>query len=204
MVLMCGRPVWSDRMQDTVGFEDSERLGKCHTDVEPPPFARVPHPVDIETVVSHAVDAGEWRVELLATIVFHARPIALHEPISPRRPRAMDVDHVVPFRRIDLRQEARFQDVANEGLANGYDHRLLQFVGWRRLGGASCPHPLLLSSHSFPVCALRLSSVLPFAPSWAAPVRAGFGFLLRNLAIALLAVSQHPGFFFLACHHCAE
>ena len=33
MVLMCGRPVWSDRMQDTVGFEDSERLGKCHTDV---------------------------------------------------------------------------------------------------------------------------------------------------------------------------
>jgi hypothetical protein len=26
----------------------------------------------------------------------------------------------------------------------------------------------------------------------------------RNLAIALLAVSQHPGFFFLACHHCAE
>jgi hypothetical protein len=129
MVLMCGRPVWSDRMQDTVGFEDSERLGKCHTDVEPPPFARVPHPVDIETVLSHAVDAGEWRVELLATIVFYARPIALHEPISPRRPRAMDVDHVVPFRRLDLRQEARFQDVANEGLASGYDHRLLQFVG---------------------------------------------------------------------------
>jgi hypothetical protein len=30
----------------------------------------------------------------------------------------MDIDHVVPLRRPDLRQETRLEDVANEGLAS--------------------------------------------------------------------------------------
>ena len=103
----------SDRMQDAVSFEDSKRLDKRHAGMEQPPFPRVPHPVDIETVVPCG-RAGERRIELLAAIVFHARSVALHKTISPRRPRAVDVDHVVPFRRPNLRQEARFQDVVNE------------------------------------------------------------------------------------------
>ena len=59
-------------MQDTVRFEDSKRLGKRQADVEPPPFARMPHPVDIKAVGAHAVDTGERRVKFLAAIVFHA------------------------------------------------------------------------------------------------------------------------------------
>jgi hypothetical protein len=121
--------VWSDRVQDSVGFEDSKRFGKRHADMEALPFARVPHPVDIETVRPHAVDASEGRIELVAAIVLHARSVTLHKPVSSRRPRAMDVDHVVPLCRPDLRQETWFEDVANEGLARGDDDRLLQRVG---------------------------------------------------------------------------
>jgi len=106
-----------DRMQDTVRFEDPKRLDKRHAGVKPPPFARVPHPVDIETVRRPMrVDTGEGRIELFAAIVLHARPVTLEETISPRCPSALDIDYVIPFGRLDLRQEARFQDVANEGL----------------------------------------------------------------------------------------
>jgi len=135
----------SDRMQDAVSFEDSKCLDKRHAGMEQPPFPRVPHPVDIETVPSHAIDAGERRIELIAVIVFHARSVALHKTISSRRPRAVDVDHVVPFRRANLRQEARFQDVVNEGLASRDDRPLLRLVRLRRTGRARCWHPLFLS-----------------------------------------------------------
>src|SRR5208282_1741403 len=54
------------------------------------------------------------RIELIPTIVFHARPVSLHEAISPRRPRAVDVDHIVPLGRPDLRQEPRLQDIAEK------------------------------------------------------------------------------------------
>src|ERR1700730_288017 len=85
-------PAGSDGMQDFIRFK------------EPKSHARVdPHPIDIKLVPFHAVDTGEGRVEFLAAIVFHARPVALHEAVSPRHPRAMDVDHVVPFSRTDLR-----------------------------------------------------------------------------------------------------
>jgi hypothetical protein len=57
-------------MQDTIRFEDSKRLDKRHTGMEPPPFAGVTHPVDIEAVRTHTVDPGEGRVELLATLCF--------------------------------------------------------------------------------------------------------------------------------------
>jgi hypothetical protein len=53
-------------MQQAVSFEDSQRLGKRHPGMEPPPFACVPHPVDIKPISSRAVDAGEGGVELLA------------------------------------------------------------------------------------------------------------------------------------------
>ena len=66
-------------MQHAVRFEESKRVGECYTGMEPPPFARVPHPVDIKPVWSHAVDTGERRVELLAAIVLPSRPVALHE-----------------------------------------------------------------------------------------------------------------------------
>jgi hypothetical protein len=56
-------------VQDAVRFEDSKRLDKRHAGVKPPPFSRVPHPVNIETVWTYAVDAGEGRIELLAEIV---------------------------------------------------------------------------------------------------------------------------------------
>src|SRR5258708_12464616 len=92
-----GGPPWSKRMQDAVRFEDSKRLGKRHTGMEPPPFARVPHPVDIETVLSNAVDTGEGCIELLAAIVLHARPVALHETISPPPPSPIAVSPLLPF-----------------------------------------------------------------------------------------------------------
>src|SRR6202790_3453353 len=136
-----------DRMQDTVRFDDSKRLAKRHAGMKPPPFARVPHPVDIEAALSHAIDTGEGRIELFAAIVLHARPVALHETISPRRPGTMDVDHVIPFGRSDLRQEARLQDVANEALASRDDRPLLHLVRRRRPGRSSCRYPLLLSRH---------------------------------------------------------
>jgi hypothetical protein len=69
-------------MQHAVRFEESKRVGECYTGMEPPPFARVPHPVDIKPVWSHAVDTVERRVELLAAIVLPSRPVALHEAIS--------------------------------------------------------------------------------------------------------------------------
>jgi hypothetical protein len=46
-------------MQDFVGFEDSKRFGKRHANMDAPPFARGPHPVDIETVRPHAVNGGK-------------------------------------------------------------------------------------------------------------------------------------------------
>ena len=70
-------------MQDSVSFEDSKRLGKRNADMETPPFAGAPHPVDIETVRPHAVDAGEGRIELAAAIVLHAGPVALHKRYRP-------------------------------------------------------------------------------------------------------------------------
>jgi hypothetical protein len=101
---------------------------KRHTGMEPPPFAGVPHPVDIEMVPSHAIDTGEGFIELFAAIVLHTRPVALHETVSPRRPGAMDVDHVIPFGRSDLWQKARLQDVANEALASRDDCPLPHLV----------------------------------------------------------------------------
>ena len=59
-------------MKHPIRFKDSQRLGKRDVDMEPPPFARVPHPVDIKSVRPHTVDAGEWRIEFLATIMLHA------------------------------------------------------------------------------------------------------------------------------------
>jgi hypothetical protein len=111
-------------MQHAVRFEDSKRVGECYTGMEPPPFARVPHPVDIEPVWSHAVDTGERRIELLAAMVLPSRPVALHEAISLSGPSAPNVNDIVPFGRSDLRQEARFQDLANERFA-GCDNRAL-------------------------------------------------------------------------------
>jgi hypothetical protein len=57
-------------MQDSIGFEDSKRFGKRHAEMEAPPFARVPHPVDIETIRPHTVDPGEERIELVAAILW--------------------------------------------------------------------------------------------------------------------------------------
>ena len=135
-------------MQDAVRFEDSNRLDKRHTGVKPPPFSGVPHPVDIETVRAHAVDTGEGRIELFAAIMLHARPVALEETISPSRPSAADIDHVIPFGRPDLRQEARFQDVANESLAGSDDQSLFSPVR-RRWPGRGGNHLARLLADSF-------------------------------------------------------
>ncbi|SJM33792.1 hypothetical protein [Mesorhizobium delmotii] len=66
-------------MQNTVRFENAKRLDERLAGVKPPSFTREPHPVDIELIWPHAIDSGESRVELLAAIVFHARPVALDE-----------------------------------------------------------------------------------------------------------------------------
>ncbi|MBY5402388.1 hypothetical protein [Rhizobium leguminosarum] len=55
-------------MQHAVSFEDSQSLGKRYAGMKPPPFACVPHPIDIEPIGSHAVDAGEGSIELLAAL----------------------------------------------------------------------------------------------------------------------------------------
>src|ERR1700692_2994321 len=91
-------------MQHAIRFEDSKRVGECYTGMEPPPFARVPHPVDIKPVWSHAADTGERRIELLAAIVLPSRPVALHEAISLSGPRAPKVNDIVPFGRISGRK----------------------------------------------------------------------------------------------------
>jgi hypothetical protein len=62
----------SEGMKDAVGFEDSQPVGEGHSSMKPPPFARVPHPVDIKSISSHAVNAREWRIELFAAIMLHA------------------------------------------------------------------------------------------------------------------------------------
>ena len=62
----------SDRMQNPIGFQDSKRLGKRQPDMQSPPLALMPHPVDVETIRSRAIDAGEGRIELLVEIVLHA------------------------------------------------------------------------------------------------------------------------------------
>src|ERR1700675_456712 len=64
----------------------------------------------------------------------------------------MDVGHVIPFGRSDLRQETRLQDVANEALASRDDRPLLHLVRRRRPGRASCRYPLFLSSHMLDPC----------------------------------------------------
>jgi len=137
----------SDRVQDAVGFEDSQSLGKWHAAMETPPFAGMPHPVDIEPVRPDTVNAGERRIELLAEIVRHTRSIALHETISPRSPSTMDIDHIVPFSGTDLREKTRFQHVANEILARRDDRAFLSFRRPRRPKRASWLRPLFLSNH---------------------------------------------------------
>ena len=146
---MHGWSQWSERMENTVGFENSKRLDKGHVGMEPPPFACVPHPVDVEVVSSHAVDSSKRRIELLATIVLHARSVTLHEAKSSACPCAADVDNVVPLGWFDLRQEARLQHVADEGLAGRNDRMLLQVIDHGRRCG--CPDPLPLSSHIDPL-----------------------------------------------------
>jgi hypothetical protein len=49
-------------MQGVVRFEDSRRLGKGYAGMHRPPFARVPHPMDIKPVTSYAVASGEGRI----------------------------------------------------------------------------------------------------------------------------------------------
>ena len=109
-------------MENGVRFENMKRLDERHAAIKPPPRPRVPHPVDIESVPPHAIDSGERRIELLAMNMLHARPVALHEAVASRCPCAVNVDHIIPFGRFDLRQEARLQDIAEEGLA-GRDDR---------------------------------------------------------------------------------
>src|SRR5216684_7450042 len=137
----------SDRVQHAVRFDDSKRFGECYTGMEPAPFARVPHPVDIKPVWSHAVDTGERRIELLAAIVLPSRPVALHEAISLSGPRAPNVNDIVPFGRSDLRQEARFQDVANEHFAGCDNRSLLHSVDRGRTFGPGRPDPPLFVCH---------------------------------------------------------
>src|SRR5260370_42238358 len=114
-------------MQHAVRFEDSKRVGECYTGMEPPPFARVPHPVDIKPVWSHAVDTGERRIELLAVIVLPSRPVALHEAISLSCPTAPNVNNILAFCRSALRLAGRFQYVTLEPFA-GCDDRWLRPV----------------------------------------------------------------------------
>jgi hypothetical protein len=42
----------------------------------------MPHPVNIATVASHAIDTRKGGVEFLAEIVLHAPPVALYETVS--------------------------------------------------------------------------------------------------------------------------
>ena len=135
-------------MQQAVRFEDSKRVGKCYIGMESPPFVRVPHPVDIKPVWSRAVDTGERRIELLAAIVLPSRPVALYEAISLSGPRAPNVNDIVPFGRSDLRQEARFQDVANERFAGCDDRSLLHSVDRGRPFGPGRPDSPLFVCHT--------------------------------------------------------
>ncbi|WP_292081347.1 hypothetical protein, partial [Mesorhizobium sp.] len=70
-------------MQEFIGFEDMERLGERHIRMQRPSFARMPHPIDVESVWSDAVQPGERRVELLAAILLPARPKPLDEAVPP-------------------------------------------------------------------------------------------------------------------------
>jgi hypothetical protein len=137
----------SDWMQNTVRFENTKRLDERLAGVKPPPFARVPHPVDIELIWPHAIDSGESRVELLAAIVFHARPVALDEAVSTSCPGAADIDHVIPFGRSDLGQEPRFQDVTDERLAGRDDCLFFPLVGPGQPSGTRRDDPLFPLGH---------------------------------------------------------
>ena len=59
-------------MQNTIRFEDVERLGQCDPGMQPPPRSGMTHPVDVEMVRPHPVETGEGCIELLATIARYA------------------------------------------------------------------------------------------------------------------------------------
>src|SRR3954453_14554968 len=116
------------RMEYAIALEDVKRLGERLPRVELPPFARMAHPIDVEPVRSNTVEPHEWSVEFLALVVFHAGPVALDESIARACPGAVNVDDIVPSGRFYLREELRFEEISNDGLA-GLDDGLLLGLG---------------------------------------------------------------------------
>jgi hypothetical protein len=79
--------------------------------------------------------------------MFHARPVALNEAISPSRPDTANVDRVVPFGGLDLREETRLQDIADKCLAGRDDAQLFRVGNPRGAGRASHPYFGFHSGH---------------------------------------------------------
>ncbi len=135
-------------------FESFQSFGQGHPAIEPPPFSRMPHPVDVKAVGTHSVEAREWRVEFLPAIVFHSRPVTLHEAISSSHPDTADIDWVIPMGWFDFRQKTRLQNVLDISIARR-DNPLLLHIIWPRRPGLG--KPPFLGSHSAHILDLRPS-----------------------------------------------
>jgi hypothetical protein len=99
----------------------AKHFGRRQSVVDRPPFPGVAHPVSVEAVRSHVVEAGERRIELFHQVWLVAGAVAGDESVASRSPITMDVDRIVELGWLDLRQEARLQDIGDEGLTRRDD-----------------------------------------------------------------------------------
>jgi len=104
-------------MQEFVGFDGFEGGFERQALVDAEPLAGMAMPLDIERVTADPVDANEGCIELLTEVLRKARAVALQEAIFVAVPFSLDVDGIIERGLHDDREEARFQDGVDKGLA---------------------------------------------------------------------------------------
>ena len=109
-------------MEQAVGFESFDRLGKGEAAVQGDPLSGVTVPRKIEAIAADPIEASERGIELIAEILRKAGAIALDEAISGAMPPAEDVDGIVELGRLDGGQKARPEEPVDQLLAGG-NHR---------------------------------------------------------------------------------
>ena len=114
------------RMEQSVGSQGIDRLGEGEATMEAEPFSGVTVPLDVESITTDPVEAGERGVELFAEILREAGAVALNEAILGAVPFAMDIDGIVELRRPDGRQEAGLEEVIDQVLASGGHRRFFR------------------------------------------------------------------------------
>ena len=91
--------------------------------MQQPPFARMPHPINVASVWSDAVQPGEGRVEPFAAILLPARPKPRDEAVPPATQTA---------KREAWRAELREYDADPDGWNRRYYRQMLVNAALRR------------------------------------------------------------------------